>query len=152
MAEVLPQTETTTSSASQTEAWAGALARSLSSPLVILLDGDLGAGKTTFVRGFVRGLPGGDRVVVQSPTFALMRRYATTPPVRHLDLYRLQDSAGSGHGAAHGDVDSLGLLDELDDGFTLVEWPLPLDWPVPVARLVIEPLSPRRRRLRLSLP
>ncbi len=142
----MPETEKTTSSAAQTEAWAGELARTLPAPLVIALEGDLGAGKTTFVRGFVRGLPGGDSVIVQSPTFALMRRYPTTPPVRHLDLYRLQERG------ADDDVEALGLLDEIDSGFTLVEWPLPLRWPVPVARLLIEPLSPRRRRLRLSLP
>ena len=52
----------------------------LGAPLVIALNGPLGAGKTAFVRGLVHGLPGGETLRVQSPTFALARTYATTPP------------------------------------------------------------------------
>lgn len=103
-------------SARATEALGARLARALTPPAVVLLDGDLGAGKTTLTRGFVRALPGGDAVLVQSPTFALARTYPTTPVVHHLDLYRLDDD---------GALDALGLRDLLDDpvAVSLVEWP-----------------------------
>jgi tRNA threonylcarbamoyl adenosine modification protein YjeE len=105
-----------TASARRTEALAAKLARALTPPAMILLDGELGAGKTTFARGFVRALEGGKSVVVQSPTFALARTYATTPPVHHLDLYRLDDAGALG---------SLGLSELFDDesAFCLIEWP-----------------------------
>jgi tRNA threonylcarbamoyl adenosine modification protein YjeE len=85
---------------------------------VVLLTGDLGVGKTTLVRGAVAALDRG--IIVQSPTFALRRTYATTPPVRHIDLYRF-----SGAHLPPGAVDELGIFDDLDDdGITFVEWPL----------------------------
>ncbi len=141
----------TTSSAKATEAQAAGLAQQWLAagrmPLVVHLEGDLGAGKTTFVRGFVRALPGGADVVVQSPTFALARTYPTTPPVHHLDLYRLQET-----GDAHSVVE-LGLVDLCSDGFSFVEWPLPqTPWTAPVARVTLQVLSPRRRALRVELP
>jgi tRNA threonylcarbamoyl adenosine modification protein YjeE len=141
----------TTSSAKATEALAARLAlrllREHRAPLVLLLDGDLGAGKTTFVRGFVRALPGGADVVVQSPTFALARSYATTPPVHHLDLYRLQDTGTAGS------VIELGLVDQCADGFSFVEWPVPeTPWLAPVGRVSLRVLSPRKREVRVVLP
>jgi tRNA threonylcarbamoyladenosine biosynthesis protein TsaE len=104
-----------TTSAACTRRVAAELARLLHAPALLLLEGDLGAGKTTFVQGLVQGLPGGSGVRVQSPTFALARTYATTPPVHHLDLYRLDEE-----GAAH----DLGLLDMAADpeALTCVEW------------------------------
>ena len=144
----MPDIWETTSSTPQTEAVAARLVSVVTAPMVVLLEGALGAGKTTFVRGFVRALPGGRDVVVQSPTFALARRYATTPPVRHLDLYRLHDQAG-----AVNTVQELGLDDD-DDGeaITFVEWPVRGAWAGPVVRVAIEILSVRRRRLRIQLP
>jgi tRNA threonylcarbamoyl adenosine modification protein YjeE len=80
---------------------------------VIGLVGDLGAGKTVFVRGAVRGL-GGDPDQVHSPTFTLMYRYDARLPVFHWDLYRL------GQGA---DLDGIGFHDLADEGaVSLVEW------------------------------
>jgi tRNA threonylcarbamoyladenosine biosynthesis protein TsaE len=143
---------TTTASAKATMAFASSLAQRLvgRGPLVLSLEGDLGAGKTTFVRGFVAGLvPAGQAVpVVQSPTYALMRRYPTTPPVHHLDLYRLHQSGADPLDS----LESLGLLDALDEGFSLVEWPLPMAWPVPCGRVVLQTLSPRRRKIEVFLP
>ncbi len=141
----------TTSSAKATEALAARLARQIVDerrvPLVLLLTGDLGAGKTTFVRGFVRALAGGPGVVVQSPTFALARTYPTTPPVHHLDLYRLQDT-----GTADSVVE-LGLVDECADGVSFVEWPVAqTPWEAPVGSVDITPLSPRKRTIRIVLP
>ena len=77
-----------TQSAGQTEAAAAALAPALEAGDLLLLHGGLGAGKTAFVRGLVRGL-GGDENEVSSPTFALMNRYEGRIPVFHFDLYRL---------------------------------------------------------------
>jgi tRNA threonylcarbamoyladenosine biosynthesis protein TsaE len=77
-----------THSAAQTEEVAACLAESLSGGEVLLLSGGLGAGKTAFVRGLVRGLQG-DANEVSSPTFALMNQYAARLPVYHFDLYRL---------------------------------------------------------------
>jgi tRNA threonylcarbamoyl adenosine modification protein YjeE len=141
----------TTSSAKATEALAARLAKKLvderRAPLVLSLRGDLGAGKTTFVRGFVRALAGGADVVVQSPTFALARTYPTTPPVHHLDLYRLQDT-----GTADSVVE-LGLVDQCADGVSFVEWPVAgTPWAAPVGSVDIAILSPRRRSIRVVLP
>jgi tRNA threonylcarbamoyladenosine biosynthesis protein TsaE len=79
---------------------------------IILLIGDLGAGKTAFVRGLVAGL-GGDPTDVSSPTFALIQPYAGRLTVQHVDLYRVETGA----------VSDLGL-DELSTPSTVVaiEW------------------------------
>ena len=78
----------------------------------ILLFGDLGTGKTAFVRGLVEGL-GGDPADVSSPTFTLIQPYTGRLTVQHVDLYRVEPSA----------VEDLGL-DELATPTTLVaiEW------------------------------
>jgi tRNA threonylcarbamoyladenosine biosynthesis protein TsaE len=75
----------------------------------LLLTGDLGAGKTAFIRGALRGL--GFDGAVRSPSFSLMAVYKTSPPVLHADLYRLQSAEG------------LGLEDYWDDHLCLIEWP-----------------------------
>ncbi|HIG73239.1 MAG TPA: tRNA (adenosine(37)-N6)-threonylcarbamoyltransferase complex ATPase subunit type 1 TsaE [Bacteroidetes bacterium] len=82
---------------------------------VVALTGDLGAGKTHLAKGLVRGL-GGDPEAVTSPTFVLVTEHATDPPVRHLDLYRLETEH---------ELDSIGLDELLNDPehVTLVEWP-----------------------------
>lgn len=79
---------------------------------VILLYGDLGSGKTTFTRGLVSALPGGDDAEVASPSFTLCNSYPTTPPVLHCDLYRSE-------GALPDEVDE--ALDA-EAGLVLVEW------------------------------
>lgn len=89
------------------------LARSLSPGDVILLYGELGAGKTAFVRGLARGL-GGQPDEVSSPTFTLIQEYASPRgTLYHVDLYRLEP----------GEVDDLGL-EELagGDGIVAIEW------------------------------
>ncbi len=113
----------TTSSAGETESIAAALAPLLEGGDGILLFGELGGGKTTFVRGLVRGLAHPDPREVASPTFAIHHRYeGGRLPVDHLDLYRLE-----------GVEDALawqGVLDPLDDpaAVSLVEWPERLPW------------------------
>ena len=139
-----------TRTASDTERIAAKLARCVRPPLVILLDGDLGAGKTTFARGFVSALPDAKNVIVQSPTFALARTYPTSPRVHHVDLYRLESA---GHAA---DIESLGLLDMLSEGdaFSLVEWPRDVDaqlGALAIARVRIRDAS-RGRALHIDIP
>ncbi|MDC9822918.1 tRNA (adenosine(37)-N6)-threonylcarbamoyltransferase complex ATPase subunit type 1 TsaE [Devosia sp. ZB163] len=81
---------------------------------LVLLEGDLGAGKTALARTIVRTLVGDERLDVPSPSFALVQPYeAKGHPVLHADLYRLT----SPH-----EVDELGLFDRTD-AIVLVEWP-----------------------------
>lgn len=76
---------------------------------VVLLTGELGAGKTTFTRGVLRAL--GWTAEVRSPSFNLIQLYETDPPVLHADLYRLSGAAG------------LGLEDYFDTHVCFIEWP-----------------------------
>jgi tRNA threonylcarbamoyl adenosine modification protein YjeE len=81
---------------------------------LVLLEGDLGAGKTALARTVIRTLVGDDRLDVPSPSFALVQPYeANGLPVLHADLYRI----GSPR-----EVDELGLFDRAD-AIVLVEWP-----------------------------
>ncbi len=107
-----------TRDAAATEALGAALAASFAAAsqraVVVLLRGELGAGKTTLARGLLRGL--GVAGSIRSPTFALLEPHETARArVVHLDLYRLGSSA---------DLEQLGLAD-YDEGGTLwlVEWP-----------------------------
>ena len=102
-------------SAAETEALAAGLAGRLRPGDVVLVSGELGAGKTTFVRGACRAL--GVTVPVTSPTFTIARRYEDgRVPVSHLDLFRL----GEGLGNEEPEL----LADELaPDRIAFVEWP-----------------------------
>ena len=112
--------ERVTRSAAETEALGEELAANLAPGDLLLLAGELGAGKTTFVRGLARGL--GIGAGVQSPTFQLVRVYAGRIQLAHVDLYRLEAGA---------DLADLGLDDLLDQGVVAVEWGdrLRLDYP-----------------------
>jgi tRNA threonylcarbamoyladenosine biosynthesis protein TsaE len=98
----------------QTEAAGAQLAASLEPGDVVLVEGEMGAGKTTFVRGACRAL--GVTGPVTSPTFTIGRRYsAPAGPVSHLDLHRLSDLAAE---------DPALLADYLEPGtIAFVEWP-----------------------------
>jgi tRNA threonylcarbamoyladenosine biosynthesis protein TsaE len=99
--------------ASDTEATGAEVAAGLAAGDVVLLEGDLGAGKTTFVRGACRAL--GVETPVRSPTFAIGHRYRGRLPVSHLDLYRL---------ASLDDEEGDLLADYLTpDAVAFVEWP-----------------------------
>ena len=105
--------KTVTTSENETEALAATVARSLEPGAILLLYGELGAGKTAFVRGLAAGLHI-DTDLVSSPTFTLVQEYrGGRLPLFHADLYRL--------GSA--EVDDLGL-DELgaDEGVVAIEW------------------------------
>jgi tRNA threonylcarbamoyladenosine biosynthesis protein TsaE len=97
----------------QTEAAGAELAATLKPGDVVVVAGEIGAGKTTFVRGAARAL--GVSGPVTSPTFTLGNRYTGQVPIAHLDLHRLSTLAG----------EDPGLLDDYVDAATIafVEWP-----------------------------
>jgi len=104
--------EVVTASPDETEALAARLAERLSPGDVVTISGELGAGKTTFVRGAARAL--GVTGPVSSPTFTIGHRYDAPTPVAHLDLYRI---AGL-------DPEEWGDLEPYFDGtIAFVEWP-----------------------------
>jgi tRNA threonylcarbamoyladenosine biosynthesis protein TsaE len=113
------------------------LARELAPPVLVLLSGELGAGKTTLAKGLVSGLGVASEDAVTSPTFTLVHEFKGAPPsslrVYHIDLYRIEGPA---------DQQSLGLEDIFAaPAVILVEWPekwrLPSDWPVLRVRLEV---------------
>lgn len=100
-----------TAGVDETRALGGAVARLVEAGDVVVLVGDLGAGKTAFVQGFAASL--GVTAPVTSPTFTLANRYEGTLVVNHLDVYRFD---------CPDEVSDLALPELLDDGVTLVEW------------------------------
>ncbi|HUK97291.1 MAG TPA: tRNA (adenosine(37)-N6)-threonylcarbamoyltransferase complex ATPase subunit type 1 TsaE [Gaiellaceae bacterium] len=115
-----------TSSPEETAALAADLAVRLEAGDVVAVSGDLGAGKTTFVRGAARAL--GVTGPVSSPTFTLGHRYAASTPVAHLDLYRVTGLSAE----EWGDLEPY-----FDDAVVFVEWPEHAgDW-LPKPRAVV---------------
>lgn len=114
-------------SEADTRAVAATLAPTLAPGAVILLSGDLGAGKTAFVRGLAEGL-GLDPDEVTSPTFTLVHEYrGGRLPLIHVDLYRLDRA----------DFDEIGLDEDLAaKGVVAVEWSDRLARPIPGAAMV----------------
>jgi len=108
----------TTRSEEETAAVGRGLAAALSAGGVLLLYGDLGAGKTAFVRGLAEGL-GVSRDEVSSPTFTLIQEYrGGRLPLFHVDLYRIEDPR---------EFDELGLDEIAEDGVLAIEWAEKLD-------------------------
>ncbi|OFW09929.1 MAG: tRNA (adenosine(37)-N6)-threonylcarbamoyltransferase complex ATPase subunit type 1 TsaE [Acidobacteria bacterium RIFCSPLOWO2_02_FULL_67_36] len=133
--------EIRTSSEDETAAAGERLAASLNPGDVVLLYGDLGAGKTAFVRGLARGL-GAPPEDVSSPTFTIVQEYHGRATLYHVDLYRLEPA----------EVDDLGL-DELvcGDGIVAIEWAE--RWrgrPDDVIEVALESIDDEQRLIRIS--
>ena len=127
-----------TNSPAETEAEGERLGGLLRQGDLLLLKGDLGAGKTTFVRGVARGA--GSSAHVASPTFQLVRVYPGRLQLAHVDLYRVE---------AGDQLADLGLDELLDQGAVVVEWGDRLE-AAEATLLSIEHLGGDRRRLRLE--
>jgi len=134
----------TTSSAAETEAVGARLAQDLRPGDLVLVEGEVGSGKTTLVRGAIRALGHAGRVT--SPTFTIASRYEDARvPVSHLDLYRLRD--------APADPEDLALLDDelAADRVVFLEWPEAVDvrnWGLsPILRVVLRHAGADRREV-----
>lgn len=103
----------TTESEEQTIAFAKELTTLLKPGMTLLLEGDLGAGKTTFTKGIGEGLE--IKRIIKSPSYTIIREYQDgRMPLYHIDLYRLSE----------GEVFDLGLEEYFErDGIVVVEWP-----------------------------
>ena len=93
---------------------------------VVLIEGELGAGKTTFVAGLAEGL--GVEEPITSPTFILMRTYPGLMPLTHADVYRLERLA---------EVEDLDLVEEARDGVLAIEWGTAIEQWLPADHLII---------------
>lgn len=114
-----------THSAEETIEWGKRLAEKLQPPLLVLLSGELGSGKTTLTKGIVAGLHAAQEDDVTSPTFTLVHEYGSGKRVFHGDLYRVE----SFH-----DFETLGLEDVFArPAIVILEWsekfPLKATWP-----------------------
>lgn len=116
----------------------------LTPPILVLLSGELGAGKTTLTKGIVSGLGAAREEEVTSPTFTLVHKYQGRACVYHVDLYRV---------SGFHDLETLGLEDLFsEDAVVIVEWPdrltLRTDWPV--LRISLEHADENSRRIAVN--
>jgi len=118
--------EIVTHSFEETIDWGRQIGAQLTPPVLILLSGDLGAGKTTLTKGIVSGLGAAAEEEVTSPTFTLVHKYGHQASVYHVDLFRIDGPR---------DLETLGLEDLFaEPAVVVVEWAekltLRTDWPV----------------------
>ena len=133
--------EVVTHSPEETLAFGRELARELRSPCLVLLEGELGSGKTTLAKGIVAGLGAAREEDVTSPSFTLVHEYGRDPKVYHLDLYRVESAQ---------ELATLGL-DDLwaQDAIVIIEWGEKL-WDNPTAprvRIQLEHITSDERRI-----
>ena len=117
--------------------------KTLKSGDIILLDGDLGAGKTVFAKGIVSALSNSTEVAV-SPTFVIVNTYKCTPPVYHFDLYRINDVS---------ELDAIGAEEYFyGGGICFVEWPERAEgyFLTDVISIEIKKLSDNERMIRIE--
>jgi tRNA threonylcarbamoyladenosine biosynthesis protein TsaE len=137
----VPKREIITHSAEETIERGRKIGSSLKAPVLVLLEGDLGAGKTTLTKGIVSGAGAASEEEVTSPTFTLVHKFEGRARVYHIDLYRISD--------LH-DLETLGLEDVFSEkAIVIVEWPdrlkLHTDWPV--LKIYLEHVSEDSRRI-----
>jgi len=117
------------------------IGKSLKGTEVILLSGELGAGKTIFAKGIAAGLDIDDVHQVCSPSYTLVNIYSAKFPLYHIDLYRLENES---------EIDGLGWEDFLDQGIIVVEWAEKLKFDLEAIRVEIEILGDQKRKVRIS--
>ena len=142
----MPSREIVTNSSEETILRGREIGSRLKAPALVLLSGDLGAGKTTLTKGIASGLGAADEDDVTSPTFTLVHKYGRGAPVYHVDLYRIADFH---------DLETLGLEDVFSEkAIVIVEWPdkltLRTDWPV--VRIRLEHVAEDTRRIVIEDP
>ncbi len=133
--------EIITHSAEETMRWGRAFSKRLNAPVLVLLAGDLGTGKTTLTKGIVAGLGAANEDDVTSPTFTVVHVYGKPPKVYHADLYRIE----SFH-----DFETLGMEDMFTiPSVAILEWSerFPLQSPWPEIRVRLEHLGGDARRI-----
>jgi tRNA threonylcarbamoyladenosine biosynthesis protein TsaE len=135
--------EIITHSSQETTDWGREFGEKLTAPVLVLLTGELGSGKTTLTKGIVAGLRAAREEEVTSPTFTLVHVYGNSAKVYHADLYRIE----SFH-----DFETLGLEDVFaKPAVVILEWserfPLPSPWPQ--VRIRLEHLGGDARRISL---
>lgn len=144
----MPPEEILTQSSEETTEFGRTLAARFRAPVLVLLKGNLGAGKTTLTKGIISGLGGATEEDVTSPTFNLVHVFKTkdSPPLKiyHVDLYRLE--------GAH-DLESIALEDILSEpAVAIIEWSerltLRTDWPI--IRIELEHAGEDARRIRVT--
>ena len=133
--------EIITHSSAETTNWGREFAKRLTAPVLVLLTGDLGSGKTTLTKGIVAGLGAASEDEVTSPTFTLVHVYGKGAKVYHADLYRIE----SFH-----DFETLGLEDVFaKPAVMILEWSdrFPLQSPWPQVRIRLEHYGGDSRRI-----
>ncbi len=111
---------------------------------VVLLIGDLGAGKTTLAKGIVKGLGAAEPEEVSSPTFTLIHEYGSPTRVYHIDLYRLDDAR---------QLEALGLDEIFDrDAVVLIEWGERFPEALPPDRIEIQLIASGDEERTIGLP
>lgn len=133
--------EIITHSAEETTHWGREFSKRLKPPVLILLTGDLGTGKTTLTKGIVSGLGAANENDVTSPTFTLVHVYGNPAKVYHADLYRVENFH---------DFETLGMEDMFSTpAVAILEWSerFPLQSPWPQIRVRLEHLGGDARRI-----
>lgn len=131
--------EVVTHAPEETLALGRKLAQGLRPPCLVVLEGELGSGKTTLAKGIVAGLGAASEEEVTSPSFTLVHEYGRERRVYHADLYRIESTR---------DFQTLGLEDLIDQqAIVLVEWGEKFDFPAPQVRIKLEHLGNEDRRI-----